>query len=66
MPVCLPTLDYKGGVSVLVSGWGRMKEGRIWLHMIQNTIIYIISYEDDFAKNIVFQQVVPCHVSSSI
>ena len=49
MPVCLPTLDYKGGVSVLVSGWGRMKEGRIWLHMIQNTNIYItdISYEDD-------------------
>ena len=68
MPVCLPTLDYKGGASVLVSGWGRMKEGRIWLHMIQNTIIYItdISYEDDFAKNIVFQQVVPCHVSSNI
>ena len=70
MPVCLPTLDYKGGASVLVSGWGRMKEGRIWLHMIQNTIIYIayidISYVDDFAKYIVFQQAVPCHVSSSI
>ena len=29
MPVCLPTLDYKGGASVLVSGWGRMKEGKI-------------------------------------
>ena len=30
MPVCLPSLDYKGGASVLVSGWGRMKEGKIW------------------------------------
>ena len=55
MPVCLPTLDYKGGASVLVSGWGRMKEGRIWLHMIQNTIIYITSYNDDLTRYIVFQ-----------